>query len=224
MALQIANATISMRSLYAVVHDDGNIPRGQELMSKILSAVEDFLLVTNNTVTDSLLIYRCYVIWGTSRYKKNMVVLPLLLTLSTAVVGYLTAYFRDPVLPESHFDSRILFGLVFGTNLLLTSLTVGRIWWTRRNLQAIGQTMLEASALYLIGVTLLLIGYSFKNSSTASVWTGFDGQLGVRVPVQSWKKKAHSHQNIIPALMVVQLSLSRKTDDEAVAQSNLSSV
>jgi hypothetical protein len=44
--------------------------------------------------------------------------------------------------PTSHPDLRIFFGSVVATNLTLTGLTVGRIWYTRRNLRVTGQTKL----------------------------------------------------------------------------------
>ncbi|KAJ6584159.1 hypothetical protein DFH09DRAFT_1144400 [Mycena vulgaris] len=222
MALQIVTATLSMKSLHSAVQDDGPIYSGQQVslqhMSLILGFLELILLVTNNIVIDGLLIYRCYVIWGTSHYKKKVVVLPLLLLLSTTVVGCITAYRNGLGPPEAHSDTRIVFGLVLIANLLSAGLTVGRIWWTRRHLQAIGQTklirryniamamLLESSALYFICLVILLVVLSFNNPSgtgspVAYVSYGFGGQLA----------------NIIPALIIVQVSFWRKGGGEVAA-------
>ncbi|KAJ7451574.1 hypothetical protein FB451DRAFT_1374263 [Mycena latifolia] len=142
------------------------------------------------------------------------------------VVAVVTVYRNDLGPPEALFDTRTLFRLVLATNLLVTALTVGRIWWTRRDLRAIGRTkfieryniamamMLEASALYCLCISILLVALSFRNvSETGSplsyVSYGFGGQL----------------VNIIPALLIVRVSLSRSIDmDSAMKPSKLSPV
>ncbi|KAJ7134854.1 hypothetical protein C8R44DRAFT_771642 [Mycena epipterygia] len=229
MALQIVTATLSMRSLYSTVHGNGTIYSEQwdslQRMSLILGFIEDLLLVTNNTITDSLLIYRCYVIWDTN-YRKKVVILPLFLLLVTTVVGYVTVYRNDIAPPGSHLDTRITLGLAMTTNLVLTGLTVGRIWWTRRHLRTVGQTkfiqryntamslLLESSALYSICLSILLVALSFKTSRETGplvtyVSYGFGGQL----------------VNIIPALVIVRVSFGRKMDMESpVTQSKLAAV
>ncbi|KAJ6465681.1 hypothetical protein DFH09DRAFT_1486170 [Mycena vulgaris] len=102
---------MSMKSLYSAVQDDGTVYDGQKYslqhMYVILEFLEDFLLVTNNIVIDGLLIYRCYFVWCTSYYKKTVVILPMVLLLSTTVVGYVTVSRNDLGPPEAHFDSRI---------------------------------------------------------------------------------------------------------------------
>ncbi|KAJ7689120.1 hypothetical protein B0H17DRAFT_1202484 [Mycena rosella] len=229
IALQVVTATLSMRALSAAGRADATIYSGQwdslQHMSQILSFVEDLLLVTNNAVTDSFLIYRCYIVWSTSRYKKKVVISPLLLLLSTTTVGSVTVYRNNLAPVESHFDSRILFGLAMSTNLLVTGLTVGRIWSTRRHLRTIGQTisiqrydiamsmLLESSVVYFIVISLLLVALSFKSSNgecpAAYVFYGFGGQL----------------VNIIPALIIVRVSLARNTNmQSAPAERKLSCV
>ncbi|KAJ6584167.1 hypothetical protein DFH09DRAFT_1360052 [Mycena vulgaris] len=223
MALQVVTATLSMKSLHLVVQDDGTMYSSQQdslqRMSRILHFLELLLLVTNIIVVDGLLIYRCYVIWGTSYYKKKVVILPLLLLIALIALGSVTVYRDNLGPPESHLDPRIVFGLIFMTNLLVTGLTVGRIWWIRRNLGIVGQTkfirryniamamLVESSALYLIGISTLLAVFSMPGDT--GIWVGVGGQLG----------------NIVPALLIVQVSLSRQVDTESVAaQSRLSSV
>ncbi|KAJ6584149.1 hypothetical protein DFH09DRAFT_1144385 [Mycena vulgaris] len=85
IALQIATAILSMKSLHSLVHA-GTLDNAQwdfsQRMSMIVRFVGALLLVTNNAVTDCLLIYRCYVIWGTNYYKKKVVISPLLLLIT----------------------------------------------------------------------------------------------------------------------------------------------
>jgi len=223
MVLQIVSATLSLRTLYSTVHSNGNDGQLDPLlrMSNILGFVEDFLLVTNNTITDSFFIYRCYVIWATSN-NKRVVVLPLFLLLVTTVVGYVTVYRNGLLGPEAYVDSRIGFALAMTTNLLLTWLSVGRIWRTRRQLQIFGQTkfirryniamamLLESSVLYSICVCLVFVAFAFRNSSSpiqnpiTHVFYGFAGQL----------------VNIVPTLVIVQVSLRSQADSEvSVSQS-----
>ncbi|KAJ7486127.1 hypothetical protein B0H11DRAFT_2017048 [Mycena galericulata] len=111
------------------------------------------------------------------------------------------------------------------TNFILTCLTVGRIWWTRRHLKLVGQTkiiqryntamamLLESSVLYFLVWCIGMIASSFpgSNSDTGSPATnlfyGFADQL----------------MNIIPTLVIVQVSLRCQSSSEApAAQSKLS--
>ncbi|KAJ7928129.1 hypothetical protein B0H13DRAFT_1018503 [Mycena leptocephala] len=222
IALQIATATLSLQSVYSSVHINetyytAHLDSLQHLYL-ILGFLEEFLLVTNNTITESLLIYRCYVIWGTYHNKKKIVMLPLFLLLCTTVLGYATAS-RNVFLPlDSHMDSRIVAAFAIINNLLVTSLTVGRIWWTRRHLLNFGHTkfiqryntamamLMESSAIYFIFMCILVVALSVKPTGpdgefiVAYVCYGFGGQV----------------VNIIPALLVVQVSLGHNTNTDAV--------
>jgi len=230
MALQIATTTLSLQSVYSAVHSDGTYTAhwgSLQSMNLILGFVENILLVTNNTITEGLLIYRCHVIWGTHRNKKVVLVLPLFLLLCTTVLGYITITRNDIFPPEYHMDTRIFAAFAIINNLLVTGLTVGRIWQTRRHLQTVGQTksiqryntamamLLESSALYFICMCILVVALSVKPSASngesvvAYVSYGFGGQL----------------VNIIPALLVVQVSFGRKIEtDGLVVKSRLSVV
>jgi hypothetical protein len=57
-----------------------------------------------------------------------------------AALGYVTVYSNDILAPGAHSaDSRIGFTFAIVTNLVLTGLTAGRIWWTKRDLRVVGQ-------------------------------------------------------------------------------------
>ncbi|KAJ7433037.1 hypothetical protein B0H11DRAFT_2209102 [Mycena galericulata] len=141
MALQIVSTTLNLQKLYAAVHSEGQDGQlnSSTRMSDALVFVEFSLLVANNAITDLFLTYRCYLIWGTSHNSK-VVILPLFLVLVTTVVGGVTIYGNLTAPPQHHLDIRIAFGLAMTTNFILTCLTVGRIWWTRRHLKLVGQT------------------------------------------------------------------------------------
>ncbi|KAF7364062.1 hypothetical protein MSAN_01065000 [Mycena sanguinolenta] len=92
--------------------DNINIPYDQ------LFYAGNMLYVANNAIADALFIYRCYVIWNHNIY---VVVAPFIMVVVTIVFGV------DQALPLAPF-----FGITLGTNVLVTGLTAGRIWWIGR--------------------------------------------------------------------------------------------
>ncbi|KAJ6501854.1 hypothetical protein C8R45DRAFT_974524 [Mycena sanguinolenta] len=92
--------------------DNINIPYDQ------LFYADNMLYVANNAIADALFIYRCYIIWNHNIY---VVIVPFIMVVVTIVFGV------DQALPLAPF-----FGVTLGTNLLVTGLTAGRIWWIGR--------------------------------------------------------------------------------------------
>ncbi|KAF8173190.1 hypothetical protein K438DRAFT_1850672 [Mycena galopus ATCC 62051] len=84
-----------------------------------LYAVKDFLFATNNIVTDSLFIYRCFLVWGRNI---RIVVLPILMLITTTGLAYLSAY-EDDLVYFRFLDPRVVFAMVLLTNVLLMTLT-----------------------------------------------------------------------------------------------------
>ncbi|KAJ6532137.1 hypothetical protein DFH09DRAFT_1182699 [Mycena vulgaris] len=72
----------------------------------------------NNMIADGLVIYRCYSIWNNNLY---VVSLPMILLIVTTVFGL------DLALPAKPF-----LALSLATNILVTAMTAGRIWWIYR--------------------------------------------------------------------------------------------
>jgi hypothetical protein len=65
---------------------------------------------------------------------------PWLSTEYAVVLGSTAAYFNNLIYAgKSVVDTRIGFVFAVSTNLMLTGLTAGRIWWTRRELRIVGQ-------------------------------------------------------------------------------------
>ncbi|KAJ7451553.1 hypothetical protein FB451DRAFT_701291 [Mycena latifolia] len=183
----------------------------------------NFLLLLNNFAADSLLIYRCYMIWSESRYKIWVAGLPLILLILTTTFGGVTIAMGNFHTCPSVFDDLLIVVLgMIATNLLLISLTAGRIWSTRRHLRVIGQPtllqrcntaitmLLESGALYFgVNLTLLVVpltgGSAALDAPGLAVLYGAYGQL----------------LNIIPAVMIVRISLKRSADIDPTAQINL---
>ncbi|KAJ7646760.1 hypothetical protein FB45DRAFT_998168 [Roridomyces roridus] len=119
-----------------------------------LNIVQDIVLAINNLLTDTFLAYRCYLIWNS---RIAVTILPGLLImavfLTTTIIGVRTA--------NSFSDFEVTFILAAITNIIITGLTAGRIWWMTR----------EASHLELDGgnifrrryIRVLRIMYDPKN-------------------------------------------------------------
>jgi len=226
LVLQIVVTSVSMRSLFSVVQDPETISFSKQQSLKnmydILVFAEDFVLVTNNAVADGLFAYRCYMIWGPG-YNKQVISIPVLLLLVTTVLGYITTYANNVSGKGSHImDSRIGFVFAIVTNLMLTGLTAGRIWWTRRELRVVGQdkfaqryttaisVLLESGTAYCSFLILVLLALSFGRMATsgptavlASLSYGAAGQM----------------VNIVPTVFIVRIGLFGSPDSESEKQS-----
>ncbi|KAJ7664739.1 hypothetical protein B0H17DRAFT_1091516, partial [Mycena rosella] len=128
MAINIALAVLTARTTQQIVHEQVaqflNGLRYQETLAEALVITS----LTNNFLTDSLFLYRCYVIWGS---QKKIIILPGLLMIGTVATGFLS------VVSVSFQDATITYGLAAATNVVLTALTgnlsSGRILWMRRD-------------------------------------------------------------------------------------------
>ncbi|KAJ6484643.1 hypothetical protein C8R45DRAFT_931093 [Mycena sanguinolenta] len=133
-----------------------------------INMASDTLYGVNNIIADALVvsltgpIYRCYVIWDKNRY---VVILPILMLIVT------TIFALDLKLPGTPF-----FVLSFSTNVLVTALTAGRIWWffrrshillkgeDQRRLASAMAIIVESGALYSAAVLSYLILGAFPST------------------------------------------------------------
>ncbi|KAJ7712848.1 hypothetical protein B0H16DRAFT_1623433 [Mycena metata] len=90
-----------------------------------IGSADDMLYVVNNIVADGLLIYRCWVVWN----RNIFVTIPGL----TGIV-ILIAFSADEQIPLSAY-----YAMTLATNVVLSALTAGRIWWIGRR-QSLAQT------------------------------------------------------------------------------------
>ncbi|KAF9562094.1 hypothetical protein CPC08DRAFT_592671, partial [Agrocybe pediades] len=106
-----------------------------------------WLYVTNNVIADSLLLYRCYVVW---EFSKLVIVGPLILLVAGAVCGYV---FEGS--SSSLFDKAFVYLIMtFILNVVLTGLTAGRIWWLARKARSVlGTGLLQR---YNATITILI--------------------------------------------------------------------
>ncbi|KAF9500222.1 hypothetical protein BDN71DRAFT_1440820 [Pleurotus eryngii] len=116
-----------------------------------------YIYITNNIVADGIIVYRCYIVWGS---KKRIVILPCILLLATAVLGYT---FRITIQ---------LVALSLVTSIVTTSLTAGRIMWisyqTKKHLgkqfaeryNMAFQVVVESGLMYSISLIIFLVVYN----------------------------------------------------------------
>jgi len=178
------------------------LARNAAAQNLALNFVEDVLLVTNNIVTDGMLIYRCFLIWERNYYA---VAPPAILLFVSSILSYLAAYEGDyPTAAGPTVDLRFGFALSVLTNIVLVGLTAGRILFTRRKAQIAGmhRQVLEryntATAMVLESGGILcawVIAYVILRSiSPPTVWRVFRGGMAQIL-------------NIVPTLIVVRVGL-----------------
>ncbi|KAF7333380.1 hypothetical protein MVEN_02353700 [Mycena venus] len=198
MAVSIAETVTTARFVQQLVH----APELERSVSidfvKSLVTTGIVIWAINNFVTDTLFLYRCYVIWG---FQRKIVFFPAVLMLTTFVV----AIWGSP--RQGRTDPQILYSLGAGTNLVLTTLSgnthsAGRILWSRRAASHFGlnnlrsrynraiEIILESGAVYCITLIYLAIASSI-----------------------------HDHENIIPTFTLVYIGLSNTVDDSPPASS-----
>ncbi|KAJ6582020.1 hypothetical protein B0H19DRAFT_1117291 [Mycena capillaripes] len=194
-------------SVYAVQESIQN-PAGLNPFRRLL-----FALRLAQDVLFTLNLWRCYVIWG---HQKSVVVLPGLFVAATTVVsvGYCVTLRDSGVVsfPTSAVDPRIPF--IFGvlTNLILMTLTAGRIWWIQQQARTIcgrenifkrryGMALtlvLESGAIYCL-FGLLMANFGSHNSPL--------------VARAIFDAVANQGVNILPTLIVVRVGLGHNIQD-----------
>ncbi|KAF7348370.1 hypothetical protein MSAN_01791000 [Mycena sanguinolenta] len=224
LVMQVIATSVSLRILYSAAQTPEMTPSFLEQQASlsylynVMVFVEDLMLVGNNLIADGLFAYRCYLIWGPG-YNKQIIILPLLLLLVTTALGGTSAYFNNLRYGGANVvDTRIGFAFAISTNLSLTGLTAGRIWWTRRELRIVGKdtytkrysmaisVLLESGIVYCIFLTLVLVALSYGRHATsgptatfASLSYGAAGQM----------------VNIVPTVFIVRIGLFPPSESES---------
>ncbi|KAJ7152562.1 hypothetical protein C8R46DRAFT_1303104 [Mycena filopes] len=184
-----------------------------------LTLVDNALFAVNVFITDSVFLYRCYLVWG---YRVKPILLPALLILATtslAIVSLVEGASSNNFLLLSGriqiitTTTAYILGVV--TNVVLMALTAGRIWWMRRTVakfdglglhssihsrsNAAMSIIFESGSIYCFSAFLLAIALATSGSSTAL----YSVLLGV----------AYQAINIAPTLTVVRVGLGHNIED-----------
>ncbi|KAF7302805.1 hypothetical protein MKEN_01242300 [Mycena kentingensis (nom. inval.)] len=178
-------------------------------LNVVWNFLEDIALVTNNLVTDGVLIYRCYLIVS---------YLSRVLLIITTVLSYLAAVQGDfPQLGAPSVDLRVGFILGVLTNILLVGLIAGRIMYTRRNAKRLGiedavrrynnatAMIIESGAIICLWTVIYVVARSI---APETVWRAFRGGLPQLL-------------NIVPTLIIVRVGLGHAIDAQTTMQTRV---
>ncbi|KAJ7083866.1 hypothetical protein C8R44DRAFT_822126 [Mycena epipterygia] len=207
--LRITLVVLSTRLVQQVIQHPTNDTSEFERTCKLLLVTEYVIFAMNYVVTDSLFLYRCYVIWGS---QKKVVILPGVLILSTLVIGCVDGV-SVSLAPVGDLDVRIPYVMGLAINLVLLGLTAGRIWWMRRATVHAGlddafrtryntavTIILESGAIYCICLIVVVITLSFEHDVPV-IFLGITVGLSKQV------------LNIAPTLTIVRVGLGHNIHD-----------
>ncbi|KZT64357.1 hypothetical protein DAEQUDRAFT_37878 [Daedalea quercina L-15889] len=128
------------------------------------------LYIAQTVIGDSVVLFRCYLVWGTAW----VIVVPFVLLLGSTASGIGILYSFARVVPQADIFVNELqhwitafFALTLATNIICTSLVAVRIWWINRSIMTfLGHSyypiiflVLESGAVYSATLTALLILY-----------------------------------------------------------------
>ncbi|KAF8193635.1 hypothetical protein K438DRAFT_1761770 [Mycena galopus ATCC 62051] len=213
----VSTTVISMRMVYLLVQDYLDSPARLLRLYQSLALRQDIILAVNN--------YIAVMIWGS---RKTILVLPGIMILATVVGGCITGLgYYGLIKLNIPIDPRVPFVMGGITNILMMSLTAGRIWYIRRELRTVTglrplrqrydtavAIILESGILYCVCVIIYVISISISKSSLFG--TIFNGvALGlVQVGV-----------NIVPTLILVRVGMGRSTENTgpSITESNIES-
>ncbi|KAJ6563609.1 hypothetical protein DFH09DRAFT_1158494 [Mycena vulgaris] len=129
----------SIQAIFNIILGSADID-GIDIPYDQLALANNMIYVTNNVLADGLVIYRCYVIWSRNIY---VVILPIIMLIVTSIFGW------DLDLPLPPF-----FELSLATNVLVTGLTAGRIWWICRQARMYLKTEMQKQ--YVSSISIIV--------------------------------------------------------------------
>ncbi|KAJ6477048.1 hypothetical protein C8R45DRAFT_934674 [Mycena sanguinolenta] len=228
----------TVQAVINVVHGgyelNTDTPPDSKLLDQIVAGSFTMYIVSN-FIADGLLIYRCYVIWNNNVL---VIILPIvMLIVSTgefaSVMSYLQVAdaFSTTVLGLiSTFDFSLssdpFFGVSLATNVLVTALTAGRIWWISRCSRAYLKTTDRrryASAIVILGVLLIHpaeLNLGFYSANLLAVL------IVCRIPSVSYfsdvlLQMQYQIMGIAPTLIIVRAGLQLKGEQSKALSDSL---
>ncbi|KAK7059778.1 hypothetical protein R3P38DRAFT_969991 [Favolaschia claudopus] len=206
VTLKLVIAVYALRMVRLAVEGSSMLQKTTLIRDRVVF-VNYMLLSTNNALTDSLLIFRCYVVWGRNMH---ITFLPIVMLATTTVLGYV-ATVQDNFSTHPTVDPKIPFVMSVATNSTLTVLTAGRMWWigreagrastlpAMRSYNSAVVMILESGALYSLTVILFVISYASPSRSATILNNVLTGVLPQMV-------------NLAPSLIAVRVGLSRAVE------------
>ncbi|EEB92259.1 hypothetical protein MPER_09261 [Moniliophthora perniciosa FA553] len=167
-------------------------------------------------VADTLVIYRLYIVWG---HNWRITVGPIILLLASSSSGYIAIWEITRVASDGTiFAKRVadgamaLFALSMGTNIIVTALIAGRIWYIgHRTSKHLGKQhgakysralamIVESGALYSASLLILLILFAMKNDAQIILFNSTSQIV-----------------EIAPTLIIVRIGLGLSSPDQTMA-------
>jgi len=167
----------------------------------------------NNVIADGLVIYRCYCVWN---YNGYVVIIPILSLIATSLFGL------DLDLPPLPF-----YGLSLATNILVTILTGGRIWWIYREARICLKT--DVQKRYLSSLAIL-VESGVLYSATVLAFLILVTVVPTRISTPAIYQMLAQIMGIAPTLIIVRVGLGvsvqnvESTVKAAVTMTNLSEI
>ncbi|KAJ7711464.1 hypothetical protein B0H16DRAFT_1816754, partial [Mycena metata] len=203
LAVCLVQVGINARFVEVLVKQDvdGSLASHRELarpalLSRSLITAQQIIFAGNNLVTDTLLLYRCFVIWGSDW---RPVVFPGVLMVCTF------GCVNNLVGAGSATLSRLPFIFVVLTNLVLVALIGGRIWWIRQDTRVVGGNGLRKRYDTVVAM-VLESGVYFAVSLLLAVF-----QSGIAFVIL--ESIAIHGVNIAPTLIIVRVGLGQNIQD-----------
>ncbi|KAF8900233.1 hypothetical protein CPB84DRAFT_1779110 [Gymnopilus junonius] len=195
--LSTADVSVTLRLLthdmFSLILDPSDLRPAQRWIN-----TKTPIFVTNNFVADLVLLYRCYMVWGKSKY---ILIGASILVLLDSVWGYLgigksLTSGGGPFVP-------LYIWSIFIINILLTSVTVGRIVWVSRVARRIiGHRQLAS---YRAAIAIL-VESSFIYSAVTLAYALSPLTAPYRVVLMTTSMRIVA---IMPTLLIVQVGLGR---------------
>ncbi|ESK83889.1 hypothetical protein Moror_7577 [Moniliophthora roreri MCA 2997] len=183
-------------------------------ITKIVSfSIQQLTIVLLNSTADYMLIYRCYVIWGSRKRVAVPLIVASVLTNVLGFVSFVVITISDTDLTINSEDTLFIIGDDFSSvysissgvvNSVLTLLTAGRIWWIHRKARAHG-VQTSDNFMYSVARIILESGIIYPGFIIAGlIMTNIDGLSDL--PFDFYPLVAMS-AGIAPTLIMVRAKL-----------------
>ncbi|KAF5324160.1 hypothetical protein D9619_011110 [Psilocybe cf. subviscida] len=209
--LSTIHVAVSLRSLIEGFIDTLNIQNGALLYwnnpSTKSALVAKTVYVTNALVGDLILIWRLYTVWRKNIY---ICLLPIVITCAAAVIGYISNSKLTAISGNVHSISVSpvlnlllpMWCLLIATQVISTSLIVGKIWWyvrcdpvAKSRYVPVIAIIVESGAIYTLS-TILLLALTDRKTYAGTILGHITTQIAT----------------IVPTLIIIRAELSRGKD------------
>ncbi|THV00896.1 hypothetical protein K435DRAFT_776269 [Dendrothele bispora CBS 962.96] len=230
---QIRGAVIIYNALRTQNFDQFSNYVSNDKIQTLAVGLANTCFVVANCIADSILIHRCYIVWGS---KKLVVALPILVSIATNSFGIVAAGMRTKGASDTNIEANfhlllraVDYNLKFlyinaVVNFGLTLMIAGRIWWVCRQTRA----LMDSQCGHIIGrkynaiiATLFECGIIYPISLIAQA--AIQGNVSeLSIPV-TLTPATIQLAGIAPTLILVRTCLGWSITEEVVKSQNMTS-